>query len=53
MAVDEKFYTFDITHNNDGTTTLEGYFESEYGNHLDLNWTGVIEGFDLNSGDVQ
>lgn len=36
-----------ITHNEDGTTTIEGYFESEYGNHLDINWTGVVEGFDF------
>lgn len=35
----------DLTHNADGTSTLKGYFESEYGNHLDIDWTGVIEGF--------
>ena len=36
-----------LTHNANGTTTIEGYFESEYGNRLDINWTGVVEGFDF------
>ena len=40
----------DLTHNADGTSTLKGYFESEYGNHLDVDWTGVIEGFDFSTG---
>lgn len=34
-----------IAHNADGTTTITGFFESEYGNHLDINWTGIVEGF--------
>lgn len=34
-----------IAHNADGTTTITGFFESEYGNHLDINWTGLVEGF--------
>ena len=40
----------DLTHNADGTSTLKGYFESEYGNHLDVDWTGVIAGFDFSTG---
>ena len=40
----------DLTHNADGTSTLKGYFESEYGNHLDVDWTGVIEGFNFSTG---
>ena len=40
----------DLTHNADGTSTLKGYFESEYGNHLDIDWTGVIEGFNFSTG---
>ena len=39
----------DLTHNEDGTSTLKGYFESEYGNHLDIDWTGVIAGFDFST----
>ena len=34
-----------LTHNEDGTTNIKGYFESEYGDHLDIDWTGVIDGF--------
>ena len=34
-----------ITHFEDGTTNLKGYFESEYGDHLDIDWTGVVDGF--------
>ena len=34
-----------LAHNEDGTTTITGFFESEYGDHLILNWTGVVEGF--------
>ena len=34
-----------ITHYEDGTTNLKGYFESEYGDHLDIDWTGVVAGF--------
>ena len=36
-----------LTHNANGTTTIEGYFESEYGNRLDINWTGIVKGFDF------
>lgn len=36
-----------LTHNANGTTTIEGYFESEYGNRLDINWTGFVKGFDF------
>ena len=35
----------DLTHNEDGTSTLKGYFESEYGQRLNIDWTGVIAGF--------
>ena len=34
-----------ITHYEDGTTNLKGFIESEYGDHLDIDWTGVIDGF--------
>lgn len=34
-----------IAHNADGTTTITGFFESEYGNHLNIDWTGIVEGF--------
>lgn len=34
-----------ITHYEDGTTNLKGFFESEYGDHLDIDWTGVVAGF--------
>ncbi len=34
-----------ISHNADGTTNLKGYFESEYGDHLDIDWIGVVAGF--------
>ena len=34
-----------ISHNADGTTSIKGYFESEYGDHLDIDWTGVVAGF--------
>lgn len=34
-----------ITHYEDGTTNLKGFFESEYGDHLDIDWTGEIAGF--------
>ena len=37
-----------LTHNEDGTTSILGYIESEYGDHLDINWSGVIEGFNFN-----
>jgi hypothetical protein len=36
-----------ITHYEDGTTNLKGFFESEYGDHLDIDWTGVVAGFDF------
>jgi hypothetical protein len=36
-----------ITHNDDGTTTIKGFIESEYGDHLDIDWTGVVDGFTL------
>ena len=36
-----------LTHNEDGTTNIKGYFESEHGDHLDIDWTGVVAGFDF------
>ena len=39
----------DIAHNEDGTSTIKGYIESEYGDHLNIDWTGVIEGFNFGS----
>ena len=38
-----------LTHNADGTTNIKGYFESEYGDHLDIDWTGVVAGFNFGS----
>lgn len=40
----------ELTHNEDGTSTIKGYFESEYGQHFDIDWTGVIAGFDFSTG---
>ena len=40
----------DLTHNEDGTSTIKGYFESEYGKRLNIDWTGVIAGFDFSTG---
>ena len=34
-----------LSHNDDGTSTIVGFIESEYGDHLNINWTGVIDGF--------
>jgi hypothetical protein len=34
-----------LAHNEDGTTTITGFFESEYGDRLTLDWTGVVDGF--------
>lgn len=39
-----------LTHNEDGTTNIKGYFESEYGDHLDIDWTGVVDGFTFGGG---
>jgi hypothetical protein len=36
-----------LSHNDDGTSTIVGFIESEYGDHLDIDWTGVVEGFTL------
>lgn len=36
-----------ITHNEDGTTNIKGFMESEYNVHLDFDWTGVVEGFNF------
>lgn len=34
-----------ITHHEDGTTNLKGFLESEYGHHLDIDWSGIVAGF--------
>ena len=34
-----------LVHNEDNTTTITGYIKSEQGDHIAINWTGVIEGF--------
>ena len=36
-----------LSHNDDGTSTIVGFIESEYGDHLNINWTGVIDGFNF------
>ena len=33
-----------LVHNADNTTTITGYIKSEEGDHITINWTGVIEG---------
>ena len=34
-----------ISHNDDKSVTLVGYIISEEGEHITIDWTGVIEGF--------
>ena len=40
-----------LAHNDDNTTTITGFIKSEEGDHITINWTGVIEGMDLSGGD--
>ena len=40
-----------LVHNADNTTTITGYIKSEEGDHITINWTGVIEGMTLAGGD--
>ena len=40
-----------LTHNADNTTTITGYIKSEEGDHITIDWTGVIEGMNLAGGD--
>ena len=40
----------ELVHNEDGTSTIKGYIESEYGQRLNIDWTGVIAGFDFTTG---
>ncbi len=40
----------ELAHNEDGTSTIKGYIESEYGQRLNIDWTGVIAGFDFTTG---
>lgn len=37
----------ELTHNADGTSTIKGYFESEYGDVFNIDWTGVVSGFNF------
>lgn len=39
----------EIKHNNKRTTTIKGYLKTESGNVAYIDWTGVVEGFDLTS----
>ncbi len=34
-----------LVHNEDHTTTITGYIKSEEGDHITIDWTGVIKGF--------
>ena len=34
-----------LTHNEDGTSSIVGYIESEYGVRLNIDWQGVVDGF--------
>ena len=52
---DQSTYIIDaemtVVYNDAGETTLVGYIKSDMGHHLNINWTGVVEGFNLgNSG---
>ena len=40
-----------LAHNADNTSTITGYIKSEEGNHITIDWTGVIEGMNLAGGD--
>lgn len=40
----------ELVHNEDGTSTIKGFIESEYGQRLNIDWTGVIAGFDFTTG---
>ena len=36
-----------LAHNDDNTTTITGFIKSEEGDHITIDWTGVIEGMKL------
>ena len=40
-----------LAHNDDNTTTITGFIKSEEGDHITIDWTGVIEGMNLEGGD--
>ena len=40
-----------LAHNADNTSTITGYIKSEQGDHITIDWTGVIEGMNLAGGD--
>ena len=36
-----------LVHNDDNTTTISGYIISEEGDHIIIDWQGVVEGFEF------
>ena len=40
-----------LKHNADNTTTITGYIKSEEGDHITIDWTGVIAGMTLPNGE--
>ena len=40
-----------LAHNADNTSTITGYIKSEQGDHITIDWTGVIEGMTLPNGE--
>ncbi len=40
-----------LAHNDDNTSTITGFIKSEEGDHITIDWTGVIEGMNLAGGD--
>lgn len=40
-----------LAHNADNTSTITGYIKSEQGDHITIDWTGVIEGMNLAGGE--
>ena len=40
-----------LVHNDDNTTTITGYIKSEEGDHITIDWTGVVEGMTLPNGE--
>ena len=53
VATGEGAYLADaeitLTHNEDGTSSIVGFIESEYGVRLNIDWRGVIDGFTFDS----
>jgi hypothetical protein len=40
-----------LAHNADNTSTITGYIKSEQGDHITIDWTGIIEGMNLAGGE--